>query len=99
MHVSVTRKTGILNVQLVEGNFVTRKHYHLKFLTLKFFFFWKKQLATHKIKLLFLTHKTQPATHKVIFLNFLLVKSSSQLVTHSFQLVSYKITLLIVTKL
>ena len=42
----VIRKVGIVNVELIKGNFATSKHYHLKLST------HKKQLATRKIKIL-----------------------------------------------
>ena len=42
----VIRKIGIVNVQLVKGNFATHKNYHVKLSTRK------NQLATRKIKFL-----------------------------------------------
>ena len=42
----IIRKIGILNVQLVKGNFATHKHYHLKLSTRK------KQLTAGKIEFL-----------------------------------------------
>ena len=68
------RKIGTINVQLVTGNFATRKHYHLKLSTLK------KQLATRKIK--FSTHKTHLATRKNYFFKFSTRKK--QLATRDF---------------
>ena len=50
----VIRKIDIVNVQLVKGNFVTRKIYRLKFSTRTFIIlnFQLKQLATLKIAFL-----------------------------------------------
>ena len=42
----ISRKIGILNIQLVKGNFATRKHYHLKLSTRK------KQLTAGKMTFL-----------------------------------------------
>ena len=64
----VTRKTGIVNVQLVKGNFATRKHYHLKLST------YKKHMATREIEFL------NFATHQLISLNLQFMKSNLQLV-------------------
>ena len=62
------RKIGNINVQLVKGNFATRKHYHLKISTSNFF----------HLKLI--TRKKQLATRKINFLNFQLIKHNLQLV-------------------
>ena len=71
----VIRKIGIVNVQLVKGNFATRKHYHLKLSTCKFINF-------HLIK-------TQLATRKIISLNLQLVKRNSQLAKRNLQLILF----------
>ena len=70
----VIRKIGIVNVQLVKGNFATRKQYHLKLSTRR------KQLATRKLKLLkFSIHKTQLATRKIISLNLQFLRKATRI--------------------
>ena len=73
-HVMVIRKIGIVNVQLVKGNFATRKQYHLKLSTRR------KQLAPRKLKLLkFSIHKTQLATRKIISLNLQFLRKATRI--------------------
>ena len=61
----VIHKIGNLTVQLVKGNFATRKQYHFKVSTRKF------------IILNFSTRKKQLVTRKIKFFNFQLFSSNT----------------------